>query len=105
MVSLRLTRSAAPHLPDPMDKETSVDILRSMLAENVMLKIDVATISEDTPLFGADGLGLDSLDALQIIIAVEKKYGISIGDATTARDALQSLGVLRDWINGRLTTA
>ena len=105
MVSLRLTRSATPPLPEPMDKETSVDILRSMLAENVMLKIDVATISEDTPLFGADGLGLDSLDALQIIIAVEKKYGISIGDATTARDALQSLGVLRDWINGRLTTA
>ena len=88
-----------------MDKETSVDILRSMLAENVMLKIDVTTISEDTPLFGADGLGLDSLDALQIIIAVEKKYGISIGDATAARDALQSLGVLRDWINGRLITA
>jgi acyl carrier protein len=85
-----------------MERETSVDILRSMLAENVMLKIDVATISEDTPLFGAEGLGLDSLDALQIIIAVEKKYGISIGDATTARDALQSLGVLRDWINVRL---
>ncbi|NDG71405.1 MAG: acyl carrier protein [Proteobacteria bacterium] len=76
-----------------------------MLAENVMLKIDVATISEDTPLFGAEGLGLDSLDALQIIIAVEKKYDLSIGDATTARDALQSLGVLRDWINARLATA
>jgi len=95
----------SPHLPKPMEKETSVQILRSLLAENVMLKIDVATISEDTPLFGADGLGLDSLDALQIIIAVEKKYGISIGDATTARDALQSLGVLRDWINARLTSA
>ena len=88
-----------------MEKETSVDILRSMLAENVMLKIDASTISEDTALFGAEGLGLDSLDALQIIIAVEKKYGISIGDATTARDALQSLGVLRDWINARLATA
>ena len=88
-----------------MEKETSVDILRSMLAENVMLKIDVSTISEETPLFGAEGLGLDSLDALQIIIAVEKKYGISIGNASTARDALQSLGVLRDWINTRLSVA
>ena len=88
-----------------MEKETSVDILRSMLAENVMLKIDVSTISEETPLFGAEGLGLDSLDALQIIIAVEKKYGISIGNATTARDALQSLGVLRDGINARLGAA
>ena len=83
----------------------SIETLRAMLAENVMLKIDAATIGEETPLFGAEGLGLDSLDALQIIIAVEKKYGISIGDATTARDALQSLGVLRDWINRRLASA
>ncbi len=102
---MRFTLPTSPPTPDPMERETSVDILRSMLAENVMLKIDVATISEDTPLFGAEGLGLDSLDALQIIIAVEKKYGISIGDATTARDALQSLGVLRDWINARLAAA
>jgi len=86
-------------------RETSIEILRAMLAENVMLKIDTSTIGEDTPLFGAEGLGLDSLDALQIIIAVEKKYGVSIGDATTARDALQSLGVLRDWINTRSATA
>jgi acyl carrier protein len=88
-----------------MSAAASVDIetLRAMLAENVMLKTDPATIGEETPLFGEEGLGLDSLDALQIIIAVEKKYGLSIGDATTARDALQSLGVLRDWINRRLT--
>jgi acyl carrier protein len=86
-------------------RETSIETLRAMLAENVMLKIDTSTIGEDTPLFGAEGLGLDSLDALQIIIAVEKKYGVSIGDATTARDALQSLGVLRDWINTRSATA
>jgi len=88
---------------DPL-KTTTLEALRDMLAENVMLKIDPMSIGEDTPLFGTDGLGLDSLDALQIIIAVEKKYGISIGNATTARDALQSLGVLRDWINARLAT-
>lgn len=69
-----------------------------------MLKIDASSIAEDTPLFGAEGVGLDSLDALQIIISVEKKYGISIGDASTAKDALQSLGVLSDWINRRLAT-
>lgn len=80
----------------------TVETLRAMLAENVMLKTDPSAIGDETPLFGEEGLGLDSLDALQIIIAVEKKYGISIGDATTARDALQSLGVLRDWINRRL---
>jgi acyl carrier protein len=83
----------------------TIETLRAMLAENVMLKIDASTINEETPLFGEEGLGLDSLDALQIIIAVEKKYGISIGDASTARSALQSLGVLRDWINRRLASA
>lgn len=83
----------------------TIETLRAMLAENVMLKIDASSIDEETLLFGAEGLGLDSLDALQIIIAVEKKYGISIGDATTARSALQSLGVLRDWINRHLASA
>lgn len=83
----------------------SIETLRALLAENVMLKTDPATIGDDTPLFGPEGIGLDSLDALQIIIAVEKKYGITIGDASTARDALQSLGVLRDWITQRLATA
>ena len=82
----------------------SIETLRALLAENVMLKTDPASIGEDTPLFGTEGIGLDSLDALQIIIAVEKKYGITIGDATTARDALQSLGVLRDWITSRLAS-
>ena len=37
--------------------------------------------------------------------AVEKKYDLSIGDATTARDALQSLGVLQKWINAQLAAA
>jgi len=83
-------------------ESVSIETLRALLAENVMLKTDPDTIGEDTPLFGAEGIGLDSLDALQIIIAVEKKYGITIGDATTARDALQSLSVLRDWITRRL---
>jgi acyl carrier protein len=77
----------------------TIETLRAMLAENVMLKIDASSINEETPLFGEEGLGLDSLDALQIIIAVEKKYGLTIGDSTTARSALHSLGVLRDWIN------
>ena len=83
-------------------EQATVESLRVLLAENVMLKIDATSITEDTPLFGAEGVGLDSLDALQIIISVEKKYGISIGDASTAKDALQSLGVLSDWINRRL---
>lgn len=86
-------------------KNASLDELRTLLADNAMLKTDVSAITEDMPLFGPEGLGLDSIDALQIIIAVEKKYGLSIGDASAAKDALQSLGVLQDWINRRLVAA
>jgi len=81
----------------------SVESLREILIQNCMLKIDPSTIGEETPLFGRDGIGLDSLDALQIVLAVEKKYGIAIADPNTAKDALQSLGVLRDWISKRIT--
>jgi acyl carrier protein len=78
--------------------EVSIETLREILVQNCMLKIDPASIGEETPLFGPEGIGLDSLDALQIVIAVEKKFGIVIGDPAAAKDALQSLGVLRDWI-------
>lgn len=78
--------------------EVTIERLKQILVENCMLKIDPATIGEETPLFGPEGIGLDSLDALQITIAVEKYYGVTIGDPATARDALQSLSVLRDWI-------
>jgi acyl carrier protein len=78
--------------------EVSIETLREILVQNCMLKIDPESIGEETPLFGPQGIGLDSLDALQIVIAVEKKFGIVIGDPAAAKDALQSLGVLRDWI-------
>ncbi|MGA1538887.1 MAG: acyl carrier protein [Chthoniobacterales bacterium] len=84
--------------------EVTIDRLKSMLVENCMVKVDPETIQADTPLFGPDSIGLDSLDALQMSIAVEKEYGLPIGDPATARDALQNLGVLHEWIRQRLAT-
>jgi acyl carrier protein len=83
----------------------TIERLKSMLVENCMVKVDPQTILEETPLFGPESIGLDSLDALQMTIAVEKEYGVAIGDPATARDALQSLGVLRDWITSRQPAA
>lgn len=87
------------------NKEVSIERLKAMLLENTMIKVDANLIDETTILFGEEGLGLDSLDALQIIVAIEKTYGIEIKDPATARDALQSLGVLRDWLLARLADA
>jgi len=82
--------------------EVTMDLLKELLVENCMVKVDPETIQADTPLFGPESVGLDSLDALQMAIAVEKQYGLAIGDPATARDALQSLGVLHGWITQRL---
>ncbi len=72
--------------------------LKQLLIDNCMLRMDPDEISESAPLFEPQGLGLDSIDALQLAVAVEKTYGVSIKDATVAREALHSLGSLRDWI-------
>ncbi len=47
-------------------------------------------IDADAPLFG-DGLGLDSIDALQLVVAMEKEYGVVVPDAATGTKVFQSV--------------
>ena len=78
--------------------EISLDELKTLVVENCVLKIKPEEIGEETPLFGPGSVGLDSLDALQLTVAIEQQYGIVIDDAQVARQALQSLGTLRQWL-------
>ena len=55
-----------------------------------MLQITPEQIEDARPLFGPDGLGLDSVDALQLVVALDKNYHLKIPDAEAAK------GVLRD---------
>ena len=60
------------------------------------LKLDgvkPADIGNDTPLFG-EGLGLDSIDALELVLAVEQTFGIRIDDEEVGRKALGSVSAL-----------
>ncbi len=79
-------------------RQIDINDLKQLLVENCMLKIKADEIGDEMPLFGPEGVGLDSIDALQITLAVEKKFGIPIKDPATARQVLQSLGTLRDWL-------
>jgi acyl carrier protein len=76
--------------------------LKELLVENCMLKMDVDEITEDTPLFGPGSVGLDSIDALQLTVAVEKKYGTPITDPQIARQVLENLGSLKNWLTRQL---
>ena len=59
--------------------------------------IEPDEIGSDQPLFGA-GLDLDSIDALELVVSIEKKYGIKISSSEESKDALASVNALADLI-------
>jgi len=59
----------------------------------------MATVTDDDPLIGPESpLGLDSLDALEIVTAVQRQYGVRIDNQNTSIRVLQSLRILADFI-------
>ena len=65
--------------------------IKEMMIEELMLDFEASEIGDETPIFGAEGLGLDSVDALQLVVAIEKHFGLKIGDADKAKPVLQSV--------------
>ena len=61
-----------------------------------------ADIDENAPLFG-EGLGLDSIDALELIVLMEKNYGIKLKDPSQGKDIFKSVKVLADYIEANRT--
>lgn len=55
-------------------------------------------INADEPLFG-EGLGLDSIDALELIVLLEKNYGIKLNDPEKGKEIFKSIRVLAEYIN------
>ena len=70
------------------------DQIRKMMVENLMLQMTAAEIADDRPLFGPDSLGLDSVDALQLVVALDKNYGLKIADPAIAREVLHSVNTM-----------
>jgi acyl carrier protein len=65
--------------------------IKRLMVENLMLQISAEEINDDQPLFGPGSVGLDSVDALQLVVALDKTYGLKIADTETARQILQSV--------------
>jgi acyl carrier protein len=75
-----------------MDNTTTLkQEIKQLMVENLMLQIGPDEIDEAQALFGPGSLGLDSVDALQLVVALDKKYGLKIPDPPTARQVLQSV--------------
>ena len=75
-----------------------IEKLKAELIEQLNLEdMEPAEIDAEAPLFG-DGMGLDSIDALEIIVLLEKEYDIKISDPREGKDAMYSIASLARFI-------
>ncbi|MDA7416354.1 phosphopantetheine-binding protein [Xenophilus arseniciresistens] len=83
--------------PTAMDRTTLMAELPAMLLAAVERAEPPGGLQPEEPLFGPDArLDLDSLDALQLSMAIQKRYGVRMPDSKETRRALQSLSHLAD---------
>jgi acyl carrier protein len=81
-----------------MSSEELKEQIKEMLVTNLMLRTPKEEIGDDLPLFGPEGLGLDSIDALQLVVSLEKTFGVGVPNSETARIALATVNTIRDYI-------
>ena len=76
--------------------------IKQLMVENLMLQMTAAEIGDDLPLFGPGGLGLDSVDALQLVVALDKNFGLKIRDPEAAREILQNVNTMTEAVPQKL---
>lgn len=73
------------------------ELQKKIVATFNLAHVQPDTIDPDAPLFGA-GLGLDSIDALELAVVLERDYGIKLADITLGRKVFQSVRTLAEFI-------
>ena len=68
--------------------------IKGMMVENLMLQVTITEIADEQALFGPGSLGLDSVDALQLVVALDKNFGLKVPDPVTAKEILQSVNTI-----------
>jgi acyl carrier protein len=78
--------------PDTLKEE-----IKRALVESLRLPIPVEEIGNSTSLFG-EGLGLDSIDVLELVLEMERRFGVSIKDDDTGQRVLRSVDTIAEFI-------
>jgi acyl carrier protein len=80
--------------------------LIELLHRNLRLKVPISEIKAETPIFGKAGLGLDSVDALEIAVLLDKHFSVRLDEQDpAARAALATVGSLVEFIRKKTERA
>lgn len=83
--------------------EQLISELKSKIIEVLNLEdVQPEDIENDAPLFG-EGLGLDSIDALELIVMMEKVYGIKIKDPSAGKEIFKSINTMAEFVKANRT--
>jgi acyl carrier protein len=84
-------------MPDPLNAQLKQLIIATLKLDDVKPE----DIPDDEPLIGSPKFGLDSIDALELVVKLEKDFGVKIGSSEESRAALASVGALAAYIRAR----
>lgn len=81
--------------------ETLKARVKEMLVRQLKLQVKPLEITDDEPLFGEEGLGLDSIDVLEVVASVEKEFGVRIESQEEGEKVLQNIETLANFVGER----
>jgi acyl carrier protein len=79
-------------------QDLKADLKEQIVVHLNLEEVDPKEIKDDEPLFG-DGLGLDSIDALELIVMLEAQYGLKVTNPEDGKRVFHSVNSLADYIN------
>lgn len=91
-----------PHGPTATSAEALLPRLKRLIVATLRLEgLDPEGIGDDQLLFG-EGLGLDSIDALELVVAIEREFAVAIPEGKVDHDAFHSVRTLARWLEGHI---
>jgi acyl carrier protein len=79
--------------------EQLINDLKLQIKEALNLEdLSIEEFDENAPLFGEDGIGLDSIDVLEIIVLLEKNYGIRMANSKEGKAVFQSVKTIAEYV-------
>ncbi|MDP1579874.1 MAG: phosphopantetheine-binding protein [Candidatus Didemnitutus sp.] len=88
-----------------MNDSLTLELKTLIIATLKLEDVSPADIPDNEPLIGSAQFALDSLDALELVLAVEKEYGVKIGTSEASRSALASVNTLATYIRSHVAAA